>query len=194
MGVPKFYRWISERYPCLSEIVTDRQIPEFDNLYLDMNGIIHSCTHPNDDDVSFRISEEQIFRDIFHYIDTLFSIIEPKKVFFMAIDGVAPRAKMNQQRARRFMSAKNAELAMKVAKSKGQEIPEEKRFDPNCITPELLEVKFDFDFVLGTEFMARLHEQLQYFVKMKVSTDVAWQGIRIYLSGHNVRSFCGVIR
>ncbi len=45
------------------------EVPEFDNLYLDMNGIIHACSHPNDDDVHFRISEEQIFRDIFHYIE-----------------------------------------------------------------------------------------------------------------------------
>uniref|UniRef100_A0A0R3S7I2 XRN_N domain-containing protein n=1 Tax=Elaeophora elaphi TaxID=1147741 RepID=A0A0R3S7I2_9BILA len=81
----------------------NRLIPEFDNLYLDMNGIIHGCSHPDDEDVSFRISEEQIFRDIFNYIDFLFGIIKPKKVFFMAVDGVAPRAKMNQQRARRFM-------------------------------------------------------------------------------------------
>lgn len=85
---------------CLPYIVF--QIPEFDNLYLDMNGIIHQCSHPNDEDVHFRISEEKIFADIFHYLEVLFRIIKPRKVFFMAVDGVAPRAKMNQQRGRRF--------------------------------------------------------------------------------------------
>lgn len=34
--------------------------------------------------------------------------------------------------------------------------------------------------------MARLHEQLQFFVKMKITTDSRWQGLRIYYSGHNV--------
>lgn len=77
------------------------QLPQFDNMYLDMNGIIHNCSHPDDSNVHFRISEEQIFRDIFHYIDTLFRLIQPTNLFFMAVDGVAPRAKMNQQRGRR---------------------------------------------------------------------------------------------
>ncbi|RCN26209.1 XRN 5'-3' exonuclease, partial [Ancylostoma caninum] len=135
MGVPKFYRWISERYPCLSEVISDTEIPEFDNLYLDMNGIIHNCSHPNDDDVKFRISQEQIFADIFAYIDKLFNIIRPKKVFFLAVDGVAPRAKMNQQRARRFMSARTAEEQLQAHLRKGEELPKEKRFDSNCITP-----------------------------------------------------------
>ena len=45
------------------------QIPEFDNFYLDMNGIIHNCSHPNDDDPSFRISEDKIFHNIFTYLE-----------------------------------------------------------------------------------------------------------------------------
>nr|KAF6384177.1 5'-3' exoribonuclease 1 [Pipistrellus kuhlii] len=171
MGVPKFYRWISERYPCLSEVVKEHQIPEFDNLYLDMNGIIHQCSHPNDDDVHFRISDDKIFTDIFHYLEVLFRIIKPRKVFFMAVDGVAPRAKMNQQRGRRFRSAKEAEDKIKKAIEKGETLPTEARFDSNCITP-------------GTEFMARLHEHLKYFVNKKISTDKSWQGVTIYFSGH----------
>ncbi|XP_047224716.1 5'-3' exoribonuclease 1 isoform X2 [Girardinichthys multiradiatus] len=171
MGVPKFYRWISERYPCLSEVVKEHKIPEFDNLYLDMNGIIHQCSHPNDEDVHFRISEEKIFADIFHYLEVLFRIIKPRRVFFMAVDGVAPRAKMNQQRGRRFRSAKEAEEKIKKALDKGEVLPTEARFDSNCITP-------------GTNFMARLQEQLEYFVHNKVSNDKLWQNVKVFLSGH----------
>uniref|UniRef100_A0AAY4ADF0 5'-3' exoribonuclease 1 n=1 Tax=Denticeps clupeoides TaxID=299321 RepID=A0AAY4ADF0_9TELE len=136
-----------------------------------MNGIIHQCSHPNDEDVHFRISEEKIFADIFHYLEVLFRIIRPRKVFFMAVDGVAPRAKMNQQRGRRFRSAKEAEEKIKKALDKGEVLPTEARFDSNCITP-------------GTDFMARLQEQLKYFVHNKLSTDKTWQGVKVYLSGH----------
>ena len=53
MGVPKFYRYLSERYPLVNEKLSDVSLmPEVDNLYLDMNGIIHRCTHPNESDIS----------------------------------------------------------------------------------------------------------------------------------------------
>ncbi|CAH0626780.1 unnamed protein product [Chrysodeixis includens] len=171
MGVPKFFRYTSERYPCLNELVKQYQIPDFDNMYLDMNGIIHNCSHPDDSNPHFRITEEKIFQDIFHYLSILFQIIKPKKLFFMAIDGVAPRAKMNQQRGRRFRSAREAEKLEEEAKEKGEVLPTEKRFDSNCITP-------------GTVFMARLHEQLKYFVKYKISTDPLWSKVKVVLSGH----------
>lgn len=53
----------------------------------------------------------------------------------MAVDGVAPRAKMNQQRGRRFRSAREAEELIKKAQERGETLPAEKRFDSNCITP-----------------------------------------------------------
>ncbi|KAI2623391.1 exoribonuclease 1 [Hypoxylon sp. NC1633] len=173
MGVPKFFRWLSERYPAISQLIAENRIPEFDNLYLDMNGIIHNCTHKDSHDTSFRLSEDEMFIRIFNYIEHLFGKIKPKKLFFMAIDGVAPRAKMNQQRARRFRTALDAEMAREKAVREGQELPKEDPFDSNCITP-------------GTEFMAKLTQQLKYFINKKISEDSDWQVCDIVLSGHEV--------
>ncbi|KAH7884247.1 exonuclease II [Phlebopus sp. FC_14] len=173
MGIPKFFRYISERYPLTSQLIEENKIPEFDNLYLDFNGIIHNCSHPNDDDAHFRMSEEQIFTSIFTYVDLLFGKIKPKKLFFMAVDGVAPRAKMNQQRSRRFRTAKEARETREKAEARGEELPEEKAFDSNCITP-------------GTVFMAKLSDQLRYFVNKKITEDANWRDVQVVLSGHDV--------
>ncbi|XP_076300031.1 5'-3' exoribonuclease pacman isoform X2 [Lasioglossum baleicum] len=173
MGVPKFFRYISERYPCVCQFLKDYQIPVFDNLYLDVNGIIHGCSHPNDVDITFRITEETIFKNIFHYIEILFNIIQPQQLFFISIDGVAPRAKINQQRSRRFRVAKESEALEANAKDENGEVNIKDRFDSNCITP-------------GTLFMAKLDEQLKYFISYKISTDVLWQKCKVILSGSRV--------
>lgn len=92
-------------------------------------------SHPNDENPHFRITEEAIFTSIFAYVEHLFGKIKPKKLFFMAVDGVAPRAKMNQQRSRRFRTAKEATEAREQALKKGEKLPDDKAFDSNCITP-----------------------------------------------------------
>ncbi|ORX38527.1 putative exonuclease [Kockovaella imperatae] len=175
MGIPKFFRWVSERYPLTSQLITPNSIPTFDNLYLDMNGIIHNCSHPpsSENDVHFRITEEQMILAIFAYIDHLFTKIKPKKTFFMAIDGVAPRAKMNQQRSRRFRTARDAKEKRAEAERRGEILPGDKAFDSNCITP-------------GTPFMARLSAHLKYYVTKRISEDAEWRGVNIILSGHDV--------
>lgn len=156
----------------ISQVVEGNYVSEFDNLYLDMNSILHTCTHSNDSTLT-RMTEDQMFAAIFNYIDHLFDIIKPKEVFYMAIDGVAPRAKMNQQRARRFRTAYEAEENLKKAIREGQQIPKEDPFDSNAITP-------------GTEFMAKLTDNLKYFVHKKMTEDVRWSNVKIILSGHEV--------
>lgn len=91
----------------------------------------------------------------------------------MAIDGVAPRAKMNHQRGRRFRSAQTAADQMKEAIGRGEILPSEERFDSNCITP-------------GTPFMVRLQNELEYFVTDKISNDPLWSKVQVILSGHQV--------
>jgi hypothetical protein len=92
----------------------------------------------------------------------------------MAVDGVAPRAKMNQQRSRRFRTAQEAKELEEKARRKGEETPETAAFDSNCITP-------------GTPFMTRLSRHLQYFVNKKIQEDAEWRGVEVILSGHDVR-------
>jgi len=74
-------------------------------------------------------------------------MIKPKKVFFMAVDGVAPRAKMNQQRARRFRAGRDRMKKLKtIAEKTGQTLKETiaQHFDTNAITPGISTEYFPF--------------------------------------------------
>ena len=43
MGVPRFYRWLAKRYPSFRVAADSGTQPHVDNLYLDLNGIVHQC-------------------------------------------------------------------------------------------------------------------------------------------------------
>ena len=58
-------------------------MPEFDNLYLDMNGIIHPCTH-GDDGAVVSLREEQMFVKIGKFVDELMKIVKPQQLLFLA--------------------------------------------------------------------------------------------------------------
>jgi 5'-3' exoribonuclease 2 len=197
MGVPAFYRWLSEKYPkIIEDVLEDRvhlsgdnggsPIPfdstrpnptglEVDNLYIDMNGIIHPCSHPENGPQPK--TEEEMYENVCKYVDRLFRVMRPRQLLYLAIDGVAPRAKMNQQRSRRFRSAQEARELKELEDNVRTEMetvghklpPVNDAWDSNVITP-------------GTPFMLRLAEYIRFYIRKRISEDKAWQKIRVIFS------------
>jgi 5'-3' exoribonuclease 2 len=123
-----------------------------------------------------------MFNSVFDYVDKLMKIIKPKKLLYLAVDGVAPRAKMNQQRSRRFRAAQEAkEKILKETElledwqEKGLKSPEIKPhgFDSNVITP-------------GTLFMDRLAQALKIYINHRLQFDSLWKGLTVIFSDSNV--------
>jgi 5'-3' exoribonuclease 2 len=198
MGVPSLFRYLHAKYPKLTSTVVENKSTlikdasgtvnfvhhpnepnpsgfEVDNLYLDMNGIIHPCTHPEDRPAPK--TQKAMFEAIFEYIDRLVCMVRPRAVLYMAIDGVAPRAKMNQQRSRRFRAALDAQAKIQSEAAAREEweaihgaMPEKSEaFDSNCITP-------------GTPFMAALAQALRYYIVQKLNYSPGWKNLKIVLS------------
>ncbi|KAK3683543.1 XRN 5'-3' exonuclease N-terminus-domain-containing protein, partial [Podospora appendiculata] len=206
MGIPAAFRWLSTKYPKIVSPVAEDQpitmedgtvIPvdatqpnpngeEFDNLYLDMNGIVHPCSHPEDRPPPK--DEEEMMVEIFKYTDRVVNMVRPRKLLMIAVDGVAPRAKMNQQRSRRFRAAQEAkekeedkqQLLVMLKKQNGGAVIQEsvetvvkRAFDSNSITP-------------GTPFMDILAASLRYWCAYKLNTDPAWAKMKVIISDATV--------
>ena len=196
MGVPAFYRWLSEKYPKIVEDVLEERVKvlpgshtripfditrpnpsglECDHLYIDMNGIIHPCSHPEVGPQPR--TEEEMYENVCRYVDRLMRIMRPRKLLYLAIDGVAPRAKMNQQRARRFRAAQEARELRELEQHVRTELtdagqnapPAAEVWDSNVITP-------------GTTFMLRLSEFIRFYIRKRISQDKGWQNIRVIFS------------
>ncbi|KAL7930943.1 exoribonuclease [Trichoderma chlorosporum] len=206
MGIPAAFRWLSNKYPKIISPVIEQTpittedgitIPvdttqpnpngeELDNLYLDMNGIVHPCSHPEDRPAP--TDEEEMMLEVFRYTDRVVNMVRPRKILMIAVDGVAPRAKMNQQRSRRFRSAREAQekeedkkaLIELLKRQNGGVFPAadsetvvKKAFDSNSITP-------------GTPFMDILALSLRYWCQYKLNTDPAWAKLKIIISDATV--------
>ena len=144
MGIPQYFGFLMKQYNNI--IIQNLNI--CDRLFLDLNCAIHGCVSRVleellkkgvDHDKDF--IEEQIIENVYNYILFLVSIAKPQHLLYIAIDGVAPRAKMNQQRIRRYKSAKDKVYLNSLKDTYKREYI---YWDTNAITP-------------GTAFMEKLN-------------------------------------
>lgn len=129
-----------------------------------MNGIIHIMSHNNSFEKMIQNrSYEDIFYDVFKYVDQLVHLTKPQKLLMIAADGVAPRAKMNQQRTRRFKKNNLDVNQLNILKQQGKEV--EDIFNSDCISA-------------GTEFMQKLSEAFDLYISVKMGMDPLWKNVR----------------
>lgn len=97
-------------------------------------------------------------------------MLKPNKMILMALDGVAPRSKMNNQRSRRFRSAKDYKQFLNNFYGYSGNADSQENFKNNSISP-------------GTKFMKELNEMLNFFIQKKISEDDYWKSLSIVFTG-----------
>ena len=81
---------------------------KINNLFLDFNCCIHSCSNELKSTKIYNSHDEfekDLIQKVLLYIDIIFDFVNPTEIFYISIDGIPPRSKMVQQRNRRFMSS-----------------------------------------------------------------------------------------
>lgn len=100
MGIPFYYADLIKKYP---DIIQNPN--NIDVLFFDYNGLIHPIAHETLCKGKCK-SDEEFFHLLWKKTIELVSMIKPAK-YIISIDGVAPLAKVNQQRKRRYISVVN---------------------------------------------------------------------------------------
>jgi len=112
MGVFRYFYWHFKNYPAsITYINKNEQVDGFHVLGLDLNAIFHPVCQAYFFDKKMSVKPRpKTLKGCFHAIcleiESIVAMATPTEELVLAIDGVAGLSKMNQQRQRRFRSAK----------------------------------------------------------------------------------------
>jgi len=180
MGIPGYFSNCIKEYNKKDDprSIIKKIIPEFkelddgsivqlsNRLFLDFNCAIYYVIKPE------MKTEETLITYVLEYLDSLCSMINNLELIYIAIDGVPPRAKMEQQRARRFHSICKKKKSEIINSKYGSVIDKtvyNTNYDTNMITP-------------GTEFMSKLSDA----IKAHISRSEIYKNKKIIFSNSNV--------
>lgn len=148
MGIPSYFSHIVKNHANIIQKLCKFE-KNIDNLYLDSNSIIYDCLRAIsanyqtvEDDAEFEL---QLNKAICSKIDEYIRHIKPKQKVFIAFDGVAPVAKLEQQRNRRYKS----NLMDSIRKQLGDK---KRVWNKTAITP-------------GTNFMTNMNNYISEYFK-----------------------------
>jgi len=139
MGIPAFFSFIvKNHHTIIKEYI--KNVLTVDNLYIDGNSIVYDAYNKMDFDKLTESVAVSIIKSVITKIEEYISIINPSKTVIIAFDGVAPVAKLEQQRSRRYKSWYQNEITKMIFKKEKDD-----SWNTTAITP-------------GTKFMAELNE------------------------------------
>lgn len=148
MGIPSYFSKVVKAY---RHILKDlKYLSHVNNLYMDCNSLIYDAVknNPTYDKGKSAEYEKELIRMVCSKIDYYVSVLNPQSRVFIAFDGVAPVAKLSQQRDRRYKSWYTAQIQRDIEGAGYKEA-----WNTSAITP-------------GTNFMRRLNEEVvEYFDK-----------------------------
>ena len=163
MGIPSFFSYIVKNHSNLLRKLSANPI-KVDNLYLDCNSIIYDAVYKM---AATSMTQDVSNKIIFNVIQTIkeyLHLLKPTERVMIAFDGVAPVAKLEQQRSRRFKSLYQNSLSRSIHKT-----TEPDPWNTTAITP-------------GTQFMKMLDESV-----MKAFSDPQMFNLKqIIISGSNL--------
>ena len=157
MGIPSYFLQIVKKYKNIIKS-TNTLTGRVDNFYADCNGIVYdvirSITFVNK---NIDVYEKEVIIAVCDKIQTYIDVFQPKEKVIIAFDGVAPVAKLNQQRERRYKSWLTGDLQKRIEKrnalkkasssSSSSSVETSTFWNTSSITP-------------GTAFMKKLNEDV----------------------------------
>ena len=141
MGIPSYFSYIVKNHANIIKKLTSSTI-RVNNLYLDCNSIIYDAVHNIDFSTLKESDVDTIIRAVCFKIDEYIGQLKPDNSIYIAFDGVAPVAKLEQQRSRRYKSLYQNNIMRSIYKNTKAD-----PWNTTAITP-------------GTVFMKKLNEKI----------------------------------
>ena len=141
MGIPSYFSYILKKH---SDLIKKLAF-DVHNLYIDSNSVIYDALRSLKEDEHF---EENLIHAVCSKLDEYIHQTKPSHTIFIAFDGVAPVAKLEQQRNRRYKSTLEKQMMIALGFSETQ------KWSSTAITP-------------GTHFMEKLGIYITDYYKKK---------------------------